>query len=504
MDRDEPPEGESVPPTGSETDAESKTAAGRNGSAALPSEGALDRADQRQAELDRAVAERDQTVAEADQAFSDSDQTAAEVDQTSSDSDQTSSERDEAQAEVDQLISNRDQASADRERDAHRGDGESDSAYETSRAERLAGTLVRNLTSEERIGTTADRLEQSAQRDEGARTRDLSADARDLAAAQRDRVADEMERELARGHTAVGAARDQAAAVRARAASNRARAASDREQAAADRASAAEERALARAELKHAQAHANQVVGQLADGVAHNFNNLLSIVLLYAHQLIPRARESTERRDIEEIIVAANRGAELTRQLLRFAGLGKTGGSPVEPSEAIRELEPALRRLLGSDIGIDLQIEPRGHPAMVEVDPAEFDHIIMNLVLNARDAMPGGGTITVASTSRTLAPQDAAEHGVEPGEYSSLTVSDTGVGIHEDVLGRIFEPFFTTKSPGRVGLGLATVYGAVGQAGGWVDVQTEVGSGTTFHVTLPTTTTTTTTTQADRPSGVAQ
>jgi signal transduction histidine kinase len=139
---------------------------------------------------------------------------------------------------------------------------------------------------------------------------------------------------------------------------------------------------------------------------------------------------------------------------------------------------------MSSDIGIDLQIEPQGHQVMM--DPAELDHIIMNLVLSARDAMPNGGTVTVASTSRTIEQEDAAEHGVEPGEYMSLTVSDTGAGIHEDVLGRIFEPFFTTKGQGGVGLGLGTVHGAVGQAGGWVDVQTEPGAGTTFHVTLPT------------------
>ena len=249
-----------------------------------------------------------------------------------------------------------------------------------------------------------------------------------------------------------------------------------REQAAADRAVAAEERAPARA--------AHQAVGQLAGGIAHNFNNLLAIVLLYAHQLTLRAQESAERSDVEEIIAAADRGAELTRQLLRFAGLGKTSESPIEPSEAIRKLQPALRCLMSNDIGIDLQIAPHGHPVMV--DPAEFDHIIMNLVLNARDAIPNGGTITIASTSRMVEQQDGAKYGVEPGEYISVTVSDTGVGIHEDVLGRIFEPFFTTKGQDSMGLGLATVYGVVGQAGGWVDVQTELGAGTTFHVTLPT------------------
>lgn len=246
--------------------------------------------------------------------------------------------------------------------------------------------------------------------------------------------------------------------------------------------------------MREARAHAHVLAGQIAGGVAHNFNNLLAIVLLYAHQLIPRAREAAEQSDIEEIIAAANRGAELTRELLRCAGLGTTTGLPLEPSEAIRRLKPVLRRLIGSHIVIDLQLDPRGSPVMV--DPAEFDHIMINLVLNAHDAMPDGGTVTIASTSRTVEQEDAANRDLEPGEYVSVWVSDTGVGIHQDVLGRIFEPFFTTKGADGIGLGLATVAGIVGQARGWVDVQTEIGVGTTFDVTLPT--------RADTPSGVAQ
>jgi signal transduction histidine kinase len=217
--------------------------------------------------------------------------------------------------------------------------------------------------------------------------------------------------------------------------------------------------------------------------VAHNFNNLLAIILLHAHELIPRAPDAIERNDIEEIIAAADRGAELTGQLLRLAGLGNTGESPVEPNEAIRQLDPTLRRLLGSTTKIDIQLKPQGRTVMVH--PGEFDHIIVNLVLNACAAMPNGGTVTLASASRVVDKEHAAERGVDPGEYVTVTVSDTGVGIKEDVLGRIFEPFFSTNGRDGVGLGLATVRGVVCQAGGWIDVRTEVGAGTTFYVALP-------------------
>lgn len=418
-----------------------------------------------------------------DQVASESDQTAADGDQTASDRDQTSSERDEAQAEVDQLVSDRDQASADRDRDVRGSLSEPDGAYELSRAERRAGTLLRDATSEERTRTAADRLEHAAQRDESAKTRDSNADARDRTAAERDLAAEELERQLDRPHAAVDAARDHAATVRARSASDRARAAADREQAAADRVTAAEERAAARDQLRDAQEHTTQVVGQLAGGIAHNFNNLLAIILLYAHQMIPRANEPLDRGDIEEIISAADRGAELAKQLLGFAGLGKTSEQPVQPSVAIRKLEPSLRLLVSADILLNLQLDP-GELAVM-VDAAELEHIIMNLTLNARDAMPGGGTVTITSTSRTLDQEEAAEHDTQPGQYVQVSVSDTGVGIPEEVLGRIFEPFFTTKGQNRTGLGLATVQGVVNQAGGWIDIQTIQGTGTTFAISLP-------------------
>lgn len=197
----------------------------------------------------------------------------------------------------------------------------------------------------------------------------------------------------------------------------------------------------------------------------------------------PRAKEPLDRDDIEAIIGAADRGAELTKQLLGFAGLGKTSERPVQPSATIRKLQPSLRLLMSADIQIDLQLDAGERSVMV--DGAELEHIIMNLALNGRDAMPSGGTLTIANISRTLSLEEATEHDAQPGQYVQLSVSDTGGGIPEDIVDRIFEPFFTTKGQDSTGLGLATVQGVVNQAGGWIDVQTRQGAGTTFAILLP-------------------
>jgi signal transduction histidine kinase len=277
-------------------------------------------------------------------------------------------------------------------------------------------------------------------------------------------------------------AREWAAQVRARAAADRARAAADREQAAADRAKAAEERALARAELRSAEEHSQETLGTLVGGIAHNFNNLLAIVLLSAERLVVGVGRP-ERAELEQIIIAADRGAEITAQLLVFAGLGNVGPSPVRPSSAIRDLEPTLSRLMDAGVGLDIELQP-GDP-QVFVDAKEFDHLVVNLVLNARDAMPGGGTVKIASAPRALTEDQAAELGRDPGAYVDLSVSDAGTGISAELQERMFDPFFTTKGGQSTGLGLATVQRVVEKAGGWIDVSSTPGSGTTFRVTLP-------------------
>lgn len=423
--------------------------------------------------LQEASAQQEQARVENERTASESDQSAADADQTLSDSDQTSSERDEARSDADQLTSNRDQAVADRERATGLLEGAPDEGYELSRAERLAGTMARAASSEKREATAADRIRQAARRDAGAQVRDHQAEQRDESAGERDELAEVLEREVGLPRTAATEARERAAKVRARAAADRARAAGDRERAAADRASAAEERALARAELAAAQAHARASAGQLAGGVVHNFNNLLAIVLLYAHQLLPLTAPR-EREDLEQIISAADRGTEITAQLLAFAGLGRSEPSAVQPSVAIRELAPTLQRLMSAGVGLDLQLDAAGPSVLL--DAADFEHLVLNLVLNARDAMPEGGTVTIASRARALTEAQAAEQGVDPGGYVSVSVSDTGTGVAEDVKQRIFDPFFTTKGPGSTGLGLATVDRVVEKAGGWIELESTPGA----------------------------
>jgi signal transduction histidine kinase len=422
---------------------------------------------------------RDDSDGEIDRAAaSEIDQTIADADQTLSDADQTSAESDEAQAEADQRVSNRDQAAADREAGGTRA--EHTGAYERSRAERLAGTLARRATSEERLETGIARLEHSASRDASADLRDLVAAANDRASAQRDHASSEAEPAT----SAEGAAVEHLAAARARVAADRIRAATDRERAAADRTAAARDRAAANTELRSARAGYADEVDQLAGGMAHNFNNLMAIVLGYASQAMRQAETPAGRRDLEEIITAADRAAALTGALLEYAGLSKSGRTPVDPSQAIRELESKLRELMAADIALDFQLD--AHGAQLVVDAAEFDRIILNLALNARDAMTDGGMATFVTKSRTIRAQDANGDDVPaPGDYIDVSVSDTGEGIPAEILDRVFEPFFTTRGSQHPGLGLATVRHVVDAAGGWIDIDTEIDSGTTIRFTFP-------------------
>jgi signal transduction histidine kinase/CheY-like chemotaxis protein len=232
-----------------------------------------------------------------------------------------------------------------------------------------------------------------------------------------------------------------------------------------------------------AQAQKMEAVGQLAGGIAHDFNNLLTIVSGYARRLIARPDLAGGYADLEQIVTAADRAGELTRQLLAFARRGQSLPTLQPPSEVLRELEPMLRRLLAADIVFDFRLAD-GLPAVL-IDRTAFEQIIMNLLLNAADAMPTGGTLTVASDTRAVAEREAARHGASPGSYVRLSVSDTGTGIAPAVLERVFEPFFSTKGERGNGMGLATVFGTVDQARGWIDVESVVGEGTTFSVILP-------------------
>jgi CheY-like chemotaxis protein len=227
-------------------------------------------------------------------------------------------------------------------------------------------------------------------------------------------------------------------------------------------------------------------VGQLAGGVAHDFNNLLTAVLGYSQMLLARHGNDPElRHPIEQIEQAGQRAATLTRRLLAFSRKQILQPETVDLNQVASGLAGMLRRLIGEDIELVTILAPALDP--VRVDPGQVEQVIMNLVVNARDAMPDGGRLTIATANTVIegGPDDRADQ-PGPGCYVEISVADTGCGMDEVTRARVFEPFFTTKESGKgTGLGLATVYGIVRQSGGHVLVTTAPGAGSTFRVLLP-------------------
>ena len=237
------------------------------------------------------------------------------------------------------------------------------------------------------------------------------------------------------------------------------------------------------AQLRHAQKM--EAVGRLAGGIAHDFNNLLSVITNYAQVIEDEAVPNTPlRADAHEIVEAADRAASLTRQLLLFSRRQLRDSKVIALDELIASMEKMLRRLVGEDVAIDLQSGAGG--AHVRVDPGGIEQVVMNLVVNARDAMPTGGRVTLRTVAMTVEPSRAMEIGLQPGPHAVLWVADTGTGIDADTRLKIFDPYFTTKDVSKgTGLGLSMVRGIVQEAGGTVTLDTEVGRGTTFGVYLP-------------------
>ncbi|MDR3458141.1 MAG: PAS domain-containing protein [Verrucomicrobiae bacterium] len=237
-------------------------------------------------------------------------------------------------------------------------------------------------------------------------------------------------------------------------------------------------------QLRHAQKM--EAIGQLAGGVAHDFNNILAVIRMQSDLMRFDDDLSEEQKGgVDEITAAAERATNLTRQLLLFSRHEKMQPHDLDLGESVSDLAKMLRRILGEDIQMHFKFASQ--PLHIHADPGMIDQVVMNLSINARDAMPNGGNLyieTAAVDLDELAAQQSSR--ARPGAYVCLSVTDTGCGISPEIMPRIFEPFFTTKGVGKgTGLGLATVFGIVETHQGWVDVYSEVGRGTTFRIFFP-------------------
>jgi signal transduction histidine kinase len=236
--------------------------------------------------------------------------------------------------------------------------------------------------------------------------------------------------------------------------------------------------------LRHAQRM--EAIGRLAGGVAHDFNNLLSAILGHSELALARVEPGHPmRRSIEEIQKAGTRGSLLTRQLLAFSRKDVLTPAVVDLNAVVLAIEAMLRRLIGEDIEVTVMPSPK--PAAVYADRGQLEQVLMNLAVNARDAMPRGGCLTIGVENVKLDQAYTQQHAdVSPGAYVMLSVADNGCGMDVETLAHAFEPFYTTKGPGKgTGLGLSTVYGIAQQNHGHVNVYSEPGLGSTFKVYFP-------------------
>jgi signal transduction histidine kinase len=249
----------------------------------------------------------------------------------------------------------------------------------------------------------------------------------------------------------------------------------------------ADMRALRESEEGLRQGQRMEAVGRFAGGVAHDFNNMMYAVVGFSALVLDALEpESPLRRYVEEIQRAGERASDMTKQLLAFTRKQVLLLQVVDLNEVVTDVNGLLARLIGEDVELRSDLAPSVHP--VEADVGQLEQVIVNLAVNARDAMPTGGTLTIATANREISETDAIarQRDLEAGSYVELSVTDTGEGMDDATLRQIFEPFFTTKEEGKgTGLGLATAFGIVKQSGGHIEVESEPGRGTTFTICLP-------------------
>ena len=228
-----------------------------------------------------------------------------------------------------------------------------------------------------------------------------------------------------------------------------------------------------------------EAIGRLAGGVAHDFNNILSIIMGHGELLLMSAgADERMRNGLEQIRRAADRAASLTQQLLAFSRKQVLQPKVLDLNEAVADVQKMLSRVIGEDIELIASL----HPSLmtVKADPGQVEQVLVNLAVNARDAMPHGGKLTMETSNVEISAEQGRDLELAPGHYVMLKVTDTGHGMDAATVAHIFEPFFTTKRMGKgTGLGLATVYGILKQSGGGIQVSSEAGSGTEFHIYLP-------------------
>jgi two-component system cell cycle sensor histidine kinase/response regulator CckA len=265
------------------------------------------------------------------------------------------------------------------------------------------------------------------------------------------------------------------------------------------------EEALRQSEKQFRQSQKMEAVGRLAGGIAHDFNNLLTIIMGYSQVLLTElGPEHPLRGKIEETLKAGGKAASLIRQLLTFSSKQSTDPKILSLNSAVTSLENMLRRLIGEDVQFVIKLDPTN--GRLRADQTQLEQVLVNLVVNARDAMPTGGTITIETAQIELTRSPVYHIApLQPGSYLRLAVSDTGCGMDLKTQSHIFEPFFTTKGEGKgTGLGLSTVYGIVTQCGGAIDVTSRLGHGTRFDLYFPSVESDILTTTPTQPSGRPQ